>query len=517
MAPPDPTTVRPPGATDRPYRGPDRRGVTRFAVPARLPTLVLLGVAGAWLALGDGLRPRPSATSLVELEAIAATLAVVGGIACLLRWRLDGIARGWWCGWALFAIGAGQLALEPLRSPEAVAAELAAFVLAAVLFGQAVFGPEVDASINWLATLTVIAGGTVIACVPAVLVAESRVSARIAYAAVGSVWFLLAIAATIRRRRRRDTESGWVIPVCVSLGLAELLPLALGDPGARLLADRWFELTATALAGVGALGGLVGAAVHHRTRALRERIEHERELANRHRIEESFADRLHELRSTVVAIEGGVSTLPEHGVPAFESTLRAALIAEIRRLRTLVNESPVAAGVEAFDVPTALGPTIALARATGQRVELDATAGRPALGRPDELAQVVHGLLANAAKYAPSAEIRITVQHLLDEIAIRVEDDGPGIEPEQWDAIFERGFRLDPDGGIAGSGLGLALARRIVRSQDGDLWVEEGSRGGAAFVISLPAAPALRIVPAPAEDTEDPDPGVTETSAQEAR
>jgi hypothetical protein len=64
-----------------------------------------------------------------------------------------------------------------------------------------------------------------------------------------------------------------------------------------------------ARAAVGALGGLVRAAVHHRTRALRERIEYEREVANRRRVEESFADRLHEMRSTVVAIEGGVATL----------------------------------------------------------------------------------------------------------------------------------------------------------------------------------------------------------------
>ena len=97
--------------------------------------------------------------------------------------------------------------------------------------------------------------------------------------------------------------------MAVALGLAELVPLVVDGAGVGLLADRWFELSAMAMAAVGAIGGLVRAAVHHRTRALRERIEYEREVANRRRVEESFADRLHEMRSTVVAIEGGVATL----------------------------------------------------------------------------------------------------------------------------------------------------------------------------------------------------------------
>lgn len=516
MARPNRSAARPSGAVDRPYRGPDRRGVARFAVPARLPTLVLLGAALVWLALGDRIAPRPSMASVVELEAIGATLALMGGIACILRWRLDGIARGWWCGWALFTIGAGQLLLEPIRSPGTVAIELATFVLAVVLFTQAVFGPEVDATIRAVSTLGVVVAGTVIGCIPAVLVGNSVWRAHVAYAVIGTSWLLLACAATVRRRRVHDPEAGWIIPVTAALGLAELVPLALTEPGAQILADRWFELAGMALACVGALGGLVRAAVHHRTRALRERIEHERELANRRRVEESFADRLHELRSTVVAIEGGVTTLPEHAEEQAEATLRAALIAEIRRLRTLVNEAPTATGVEPFDVTTALLPTIELQRATGQTVELDAADARTALGRPDEVAQVVHGLLTNAAKYAPGAPVTVTVRHLLDEIAIRVADEGPGIDPEYWDLVFERGFRVDPEAETPGTGLGLAVGRSTIRSQDGDLWVEEGEHGGAVFVISIPAAPALRVVPGSAEEPDEKESAAPRAPVQEA-
>jgi signal transduction histidine kinase len=409
--------------------------------------------------------------------------------------------------------------LEPVRGPGAIGLELAMFILGTVLFGRAILGPEVDTTIRPLTTIGIVVVGMVVSLIPAIAVGHSQYRADVAFAIIGGAWLVVAcVAAYQYQRGYHDTEAGWVIPVAVALACAELVPMAVTRVDNALLADRWFELSAMAMAAVGAIGGLVRAAVHHRTRALRERIEYEREVANRRRVEESFADRLHEMRSTVVAIEGGVATLRTDEEPTTEptteSTLRAALIAEIRRLRTLVNESPGAAGVEAFDVALTITPTIQVARANGQDVVFGGDGGRTALGRPTQIAQVLHGLLANAAKYAPGSPVRVTLAHALDEIAIRVEDDGPGIDPAYWDLVFERGFRLDPDG-APGSGIGLAVARRMIRSQDGDLWVEAAAGGGAAFVISIPAAPALRIVPGAAEGMERPtaDP----TSIQEAR
>ncbi len=486
-----------------PYRGPDRRGVARFVVPARPPTLVLLGLAIAVLLVGDALDFRPTADSLIELQSVAATLALLGGVACILRWRLDGIARGWWCGWALLVMGVGQLAIQPVHGNAALSVEVVMVVVGAVLFGRAIYGPEVDATIQPLGTTLVVLAGSLIAFVPAVLATDPG-RADAARTVIGILWLIVAIGAVLRTLRdRREEEAGWIVPVAVALALAELVPLGLDHIGIGAFVDRSFELMAMAMACVAALGGLVRAAVHHRTRALRERIEHDKEVANRERVEANFADRLHELRSTVVAIEGGVATLPGEAIDPGESTLRAALIAEIRRLRALVNESPAAANVEAFDVADALGPCIELQRSNGMVVTFTTDEFRTAIGRADEIAQVVHGLLANAAKYAPGAPVHVSVRHELDEVAVRVEDDGPGIDPEYWDLVFERGFRIDPDA-APGSGLGLTVARDLIRSQDGDLWVEDRTGGGAAFVISLPAAPALRVVPQPAEGPRGP-------------
>jgi signal transduction histidine kinase len=519
VAPPDPSEQRSPTPSAHPYRGPDRRGVARFVIPARLPTLILLVVALAWVVASPNLAIRLSPTAVVELDAIAATLAVISGIGCVLRWRLDGIARGWWCGWALLAIGVGQLVLEPIHGRSAVGVELIVFILGALLFGRAIFGPEVDTTIRPTTTLALVVAGVLVSIVPAIAVSGSSTRADVGMAVIGGAWLLVAAGAAFQwHRGAHDTEAGWIIPVTVALALADLVPLAVARPSNGAIADRWFTMAAMSMAVVGAIGGLVRAAVHHRTRALRERIEYEREVANRQRVEDAFADRLHEMRSTVVAIEGGVATLRADEAPTTESTtessLRAALIAEIRRLRTLVNEAPAAAGVEVFDVALVLAPTIELQRANGQEVTFVADGGRTALGRPAEVAQVLHGLLVNAAKYAPGAPVQVSVSLALDELAIRVEDAGPGIDPEYWDQIFERGFRLDP-AGLPGSGIGLAVARRIIRSQDGDLWVEASETGGAAFVISIPAAPALRIVPGRAEGTDEP--AVAHYPIQEAR
>ena len=500
-----------PLAVPAPYRGPDRRGVARFVVPAALPTAILVIVAACGLLIGPNLRFGISPLALNEFAVVGATLALLAGVASVLRWRLDGIARNWWCGWALLTIGVGRLVLEPLAGTDSLAVDLAIAVLAGILILRAITGPEVDASIRLTSTIAVAAAGASLAVAVVFAVGQSRVPARIALAIAGSAWLLIGALAVVRQMgARRDVEAAWLIPFAVALGFADLVPLGIHHGNAAELADRCFELGASGLAGIGALGGLVRAAVHHRTRALREQIERERETANRQRVEESFADRLHEMRSTVVAIEGGVATWAPSteggpvgtlapGALTAESTLRAALIAEIRRLRTLVNESPGASDVEAFDVATTLTPTVELHRAAGQTIRFETEGPTRALGRPDQIAQVLEGLLTNATKYASGTEVFVTVRHELDEISIRVEDDGAGIDPAYWDLIFERGFRVDPDASATGHGLGLAVARGLVRSQDGDLWVEASPTGGCAFVMSIPAAPALRIVPPHAE------------------
>ncbi|HEX2202685.1 MAG TPA: HAMP domain-containing sensor histidine kinase [Longimicrobium sp.] len=112
---------------------------------------------------------------------------------------------------------------------------------------------------------------------------------------------------------------------------------------------------------------------------------------------------------------------------------------------------------------------------------------------PARVAQVLGNLLSNAVKYTP-APGRITVRARASDdggaswAVVRVADTGPGIPPEQREAVFDEFSRLDEGAAVQGHGLGLAIARRIARLLGGDLGLEETEGPGAVFVLRLPCA-----------------------------
>jgi signal transduction histidine kinase len=74
-----------------------------------------------------------------------------------------------------------------------------------------------------------------------------------------------------------------------------------------------------------------------------------------------------------------------------------------------------------------------------------------------------------------------------------VEDEGPGIPAADRERIWERFFRLprDRSSSVAGTGIGLAVVRDLVRLQGASVRVESGAAGGARFVVELPPAEAI--------------------------
>jgi PAS domain S-box-containing protein len=107
------------------------------------------------------------------------------------------------------------------------------------------------------------------------------------------------------------------------------------------------------------------------------------------------------------------------------------------------------------------------------------------------LLQVFSNLLENAIKFMgdqKESRIEIMLSHHNGEDTICVKDNGMGIAPENITRIFMIFERLNP--GIAGSGIGLALVKRIVDVHGGKCWVESGGLGkGSTFCFSLPEAP----------------------------
>jgi two-component system, OmpR family, sensor histidine kinase KdpD len=101
-----------------------------------------------------------------------------------------------------------------------------------------------------------------------------------------------------------------------------------------------------------------------------------------------------------------------------------------------------------------------------------------------QIDQVLTNLLENAASFSqPGGEIRIYANRWRDTVEVKVADRGPGIPPEERERVMEPFMRGD---GSAGSGLGLSIARAIVESHGGRLWIRETPGGGATVAFRLP-------------------------------
>jgi PAS domain S-box-containing protein len=126
-----------------------------------------------------------------------------------------------------------------------------------------------------------------------------------------------------------------------------------------------------------------------------------------------------------------------------------------------------------------------------QGVELVIAPDLPSvLADRDRLAEVFQNLLGNALHFMgeqPDPRVEITAEVKQGEVLCRVRDNGIGIEPRYHEAVFHLFHRLDS--ATPGTGVGLAIVKRIVEFHGGQVWVEsEGDGKGSTFICTLPAA-----------------------------
>jgi signal transduction histidine kinase len=127
----------------------------------------------------------------------------------------------------------------------------------------------------------------------------------------------------------------------------------------------------------------------------------------------------------------------------------------------------------------------------GMTVEFIAGIGATLRYDAGTLEQILNNLLSNCEKYAAdSGALQVQSWREGSVICIRVQDQGPGIEVGERQRIFEPFYRSSNKltDGVAGTGIGLGLARDLARAHGGDLCVEP-SRHGACFLIRLEAQP----------------------------
>nr|BFE32903.1 HAMP domain-containing sensor histidine kinase [Actinomadura rugatobispora] len=209
------------------------------------------------------------------------------------------------------------------------------------------------------------------------------------------------------------------------------------------------------------------------------------------------ADASHELRSPIASLRTQLEVAAAHP----ELLDLDGLVDDVVRLQHLAADLLLLARLDAGDRPSPaerarpveladLVHEEAARRSGGGRrvrVEAEVRASPTAAGPEGRLARVLGNLLDNAERHAAGV-VLLTLDEAGGAAVLRVADDGPGVPPADRERIFERFVRLDDararDEG--GAGLGLAIARDLVRAQGGTLTVGEAPAGGALFEVRLP-------------------------------
>ena len=217
------------------------------------------------------------------------------------------------------------------------------------------------------------------------------------------------------------------------------------------------------------------------------------------------AQATHELRTPLTNIRLYVETAIEDGEkdPKMRSKCLNVINGETRRLERIVGEMLSVAEIEAgsFKLKT---DDVTLATIF-EELEADYTAQAkekkikltfnlppklPQLkGDRDKIVLALHNLVGNALKYTPDGgRVEVTVSGKGKHLVVEVQDSGIGISPEDAERIFERFYRAkDPRvGKITGTGLGLTIAREVVRLHGGDITVDSQVNQGSTFTMSLP-------------------------------
>jgi PAS domain S-box-containing protein len=215
----------------------------------------------------------------------------------------------------------------------------------------------------------------------------------------------------------------------------------------------------------------------------------------------------HELRTPLAAIYGSAMTMNRDDIELgdeLQKRLLNVIVDESTRLTTIVNDLLLASQLDAgrLDVriescdARALTESVVEAARThlpdGVHLALDPVAEDvpPVAADEAQLRQVLDNLLENAIKYSPAGgDVRLGVEAAGSAVRFSVADAGLGIPPSEQDRIFQKFYRLDPDmtGGIGGTGLGLYIARELVRRVGGRVWVEPNNGRGSVFYVEIPA------------------------------
>jgi PAS domain S-box-containing protein len=283
------------------------------------------------------------------------------------------------------------------------------------------------------------------------------------------------------------------------------------DEGWRLRRDGsrfWANVVITPLHD--ASGAAIGFAkvtrdLTERVRAETERVELARLEEAQRRKDEFLAIIGHELRNPLAPLVTAVHMIRLRGGRATEKEMRI-LDRQLRHMTTIVSDlldashamrDKIELSLEVMEVGAVVADAVEIAsplvEARHHEIVVDVP-DRGLLVNVDtaRMAQVFGNVLNNAAKYTPQGgTIRVHATRRDDQVEVVVADDGQGIAPEDCERIFELFTRADHgvEREAGGLGIGLAIARNLVREHGGEILAESDGLGrGSRFTIRLPRA-----------------------------
>ncbi len=234
------------------------------------------------------------------------------------------------------------------------------------------------------------------------------------------------------------------------------------------------------------------------TRALYDRID---------AIERFAADVAHELKNPLTSLKSAVEMLTRATTDEQRARLMGIVRNDVKRIDRLITDISDASRLDAelsretserVDLAHLLETIVEVYRFTeisrGINVSLDIELPPSAsvLGRDERLGQVFRNLIDNAVSFSKEGgKVVVAARAQSGWARVTVEDEGPGMPPDNLETIFERFYTERPHAHFgANSGLGLSIARQITESAGGRVWAENREGGGARFIVELPLARA---------------------------
>jgi signal transduction histidine kinase len=229
------------------------------------------------------------------------------------------------------------------------------------------------------------------------------------------------------------------------------------------------------------------------------------ELKENDRLKDELVQNVsHELRTPLTFVKGYVDLLMEGDMGPVNYQQQCALqivadkTVEITRLiDDIMSLQRIDASnliLEEFSLTSLLEESIAGHRLNGRSKGIDLVLEAPAghvavVADRIRVNQALNNLIVNAMKFSPDGgTVRVVLTGDTEQVQIAVADEGIGVPSDKLDRVFERFYQVDGSSRrrFGGTGIGLALVKRIVEAHHGRVWAQSGASRGSSFFIALP-------------------------------